>query len=109
MAIKRLKNNWHELSDRLKEAEAGSRFTKEYEHHVGNNDGTPKRLFILITASLLAVLGLLLSIPPGVPGFLLWVPALAMVASRSLFAARLLDRTEVLTRSAIEKISRLFN
>lgn len=48
----------------------------------------------LAGAVLLVAAGLLLSIPPGMPGFLLWVPALAIMASRTRPVAVLLDRIE---------------
>lgn len=42
----------------------------------------------------LIVCGLLLSLPPGVPGFLLWIPGLALLAARFKGLAMLLDRLE---------------
>jgi len=42
----------------------------------------------------LVICGLVLSLPPGVPGFLLWIPGLALIASRSRYVSVLLDRLE---------------
>jgi hypothetical protein len=50
--------------------------------------------------------GLLLSLPPGVPGFLLWIPGLALLASRLRWLAMLLDYAEVLGRRVIGRFRR---
>lgn len=44
--------------------------------------------------SVLLICGLALSLPPGIPGFLLWIPGLALIASRSRRLSILLDRVE---------------
>jgi hypothetical protein len=46
------------------------------------------------TGLLLVILGLVLSLPPLVPGFLLWLPGLAMIAAQFDGVARALDRIE---------------
>lgn len=42
----------------------------------------------------LVIGGLVLSLPPGVPGFLLWIPGVALLAAHFKGLAILLDRLE---------------
>lgn len=107
--LTRIKNNWRDLQERLGKAKPGTRFTQEYERQAKREDGAIKRYAILLIASLLTVIGLLLSIPPGVPGFLLWIPALALLASRSLWAAMALDRMELTGYTFVNKLRRHTN
>lgn len=59
---------------------------------------------MLAGAALLAAAGLMLSIPPGMPGFLLWVPALGLIASRTRSVAVLLDRIETGARNIAKRL-----
>ncbi len=52
---------------------------------------------------LLVMLGFVASLPPGVPGFLLWIPGLALLAARSKGLAVLLDRLESWGRKVWER------
>jgi|SRR6056297_286318 len=61
-----------------------------------------KLLYIGIGLLLLCV-GLLLSLPPGSPGFLLWFPGLVMIVSRLKFMAILLDRVELFFRRLVAR------
>lgn len=62
-----------------------------------------KRAGYIGVALLLLLVGLLLSLPPGSPGFLLWFPGLIMLVSRLKFMAVLLDRSEVFFRRLIAR------
>jgi hypothetical protein len=53
----------------------------------------------------LVAVGLLLSLPPLMPGFLLWVPGLALIASQLRSVAHLLDRTECLLRGLYRRVA----
>jgi hypothetical protein len=48
---------------------------------------------------LLVVLGLVLSLPPLMPGFLLWLPGLALIAAQFGWVARALDQGECRART----------
>lgn len=50
------------------------------------------------------ILGFLLSLPPLVPGFLLWLPGLALIASQFDCVARTLDQGECLLRNLYRRI-----
>ncbi len=58
----------------------------------------------MIAGLLLLVLGLILSLPPLVPGFLLWIPGLALIASQSIFTASVLDSGECLLRRLYRRL-----
>ena len=53
---------------------------------------------------LLVMLGFLLSLPPLMPGFLLWLPGLALIASQFGWVARTLDHGEYLMRKVCRRI-----
>lgn len=57
----------------------------------------------LAAGMLLVLVGFVASLPPGVPGFLLWIPGLAMLAARSKSLAMLLDRLEAWGRKVWER------
>lgn len=48
----------------------------------------------ILLGFIMVIVGSLLSIPPGVPGFLITVPGLGIIASRVKIVAILLDRSE---------------
>lgn len=80
---------------RLKGEPPGERFTAEFQRNHALQETMMQRLLISGFAVLCVIVGLLLSIPPAVPGFLLWLPALGLLAARSETLARLLDAAEL--------------
>ncbi len=82
----------------------GERFRNEYRRRSNRGERWWVSVAMLSGAALLAVIGLLLSIPPGMPGFLLWIPALGIIASRTRPVAKWMDRVEVWTRRAAERL-----
>jgi hypothetical protein len=82
----------------------GERFQNEYRRRKNRREHWGVSVAVLSGAALLAVVGLLLSIPPGMPGFLLWIPALGIIASRTRPVAKWMDRLEVWTRRAAERL-----
>lgn len=81
----------------------GERFQNEYRRRRNRRERWWVSVMVLAGAALLALTGLLLSIPPGMPGFLLWIPALALMASRTRPVAVLLDRIEIWTWRIIRR------
>lgn len=81
----------------IKNGVPGRRFVDHYERarcREGASESFWRRWGDVAAGSALLVCGLALSVPPGVPGFLLWVPGLALLATRSMRLAVLLDRLE---------------
>ncbi len=88
---------------RLKDGAPGRRFLDHYvrtRNREGARGSEWRTAGFLGVGVVLLVAGLLLSVPPGVPGFLLWVPGLSVIAARSKRIAILLDRLEAGLRRA---------
>jgi hypothetical protein len=88
----------------LAKGEPGRRFKDHHERH-GESESpqgaTWKTVAYVGAGGTLLVAGLLLSLPPGVPGFLLWVPGLGLLAARFRLLARWLDRSELIIRRVL--------
>jgi hypothetical protein len=74
-------------------APSGRRFHRYHQRRQGCS-GRWRMVVYGGTGLLLVILGLVLSLPPLVPGFLLWLPGLAMIAAQFDGVARALDRIE---------------
>jgi hypothetical protein len=89
--------------DAIKSGEPGHRFQSLYEQRAKGESPSQARwrnISHVIGGLLLVIVGGVLSIPPGLPGFLLWIPGLALLVSRSPRLAFLLDRSECAARGA---------
>lgn len=85
----------------LVEGKPGSRFREHHRRHRQAERGAIsawKTAGYLLLGLTLVLAGFLLSIPPGVPGFLLWIPGLGLLAARLGVLAALLDRVELWLR-----------
>jgi hypothetical protein len=102
--INQLKNMLHELA----QDKPGERFINLYRRRQeALKDAKPWKWYAFIGAgAALLVIGILLSIAPGSPGFFLWIPALGMIAAQVKFVARFLDRLEAGSRNIFGKIKR---
>lgn len=67
--------------------------------------GQPRTAVGIVIGASLALIGLILSLPPGVPGFLLWIPGFGMLAARSRTVARWLDHGELWLRQMARAVS----
>lgn len=94
--LKKIKQSYHSLVS----GTAGQRFTRYHERRKREvrKHGTAKAALYIGLGAALLVVGLLLSIPPGIPGFLLWLPALGLLVTQFKPLAVFLDRTEVYVR-----------
>ncbi len=100
--IQQLKRSFHQLS----QDRPGERFINHYRREA-LKDGKPWQSYAFIAAGVvLGIIGFLLSIPPGSPGFLLWIPALGLIAARVKFVAMFLDKLESVSRNIYGKIKR---
>ena len=78
-------------------APAGRRFHRYHQRRQGRS-GHWRAAFYGGAGLLLVILGFVLSLPPLVPGFLLWLPGLALIAAQFDGVARALDRIECRAR-----------
>lgn len=95
--LQKLKSDFREIKD----GAPGRRFADHYERRKqreGAKGNLWKTLGYVIVGLALLIGGLLLSLPPGVPGFLLWIPGLGLLTARFKSFGILLDRLELLVR-----------
>lgn len=88
---------------RLAAGKPGSRFLDHHRHlrqREPNLKSTWKTAAYIAAGVLLLVAGLVLSIPPGLPGFLLWLPGLGLLVARLRPFALVLDKSELQVRRA---------
>lgn len=65
-----------------------------------------KKVSIYIIGFVLISAGFLFGFVPGAPGFFLGIPGLALIAARSKYLARLMDRGETAIRKLIRKVKK---
>lgn len=97
--ISKLRSIYREITS----APAGKRFHRYHQRRKGRAG----RWHIVVyggTGLLLVILGFLLSLPPLMPGFLLWLPGLALIASQFGCVARALDYGECIMRKVYRRI-----
>jgi hypothetical protein len=88
----------------IAESPAGKRFSRF--HRRRNERGGRWRSVAMVSVGLvMVVLGVVLSLPPLMPGFLLWIPGLALMASQIHGLARMLDRGECVMRGLYRRIA----
>ena len=95
--LQKLKSEYREV----KKDTPGRRFLDHYERsrrREGDRGRTLRTWGYVGVGSVLLICGFALSLPPGVPGFLLWIPGLSLIASRSKRIAMLMDRLEIWAR-----------
>lgn len=63
--------------------------------------GQPRTPVGVAIGASLVLIGLFLSLPPGFPGFLLWLPGFGILAARSRPLARWLDQGELWLRKLV--------
>lgn len=85
----------------IKDGEPGRRFIDQYERtrrDEGARGSFWKTFASVGVGVVLLICGLALSLPPGIPGFLLWIPGLALIAARWKYLSMMLDGMEAWAR-----------
>jgi len=90
------------IYSQIKNKKPGHRFRKFYDKTQRKKKGPVKRILYGALGIILIIVGILLSIIPLVPGFIVVLIGLALLAGQSLFVASKLDKTEKKTREIIE-------
>ena len=93
----------------LRHSKPGRRFVDHYHQKKHDNTSAWKRWLVIILGMVMTLAGLVLSLPPGMPGFLLWMPGLALVASQVKAVAIALDKLECAVRNLYHKIVKRFS
>ena len=92
----------------IRNGEPGRRFLQHYERtrlKEGDRGSFWKTFGYVAAALVLIVGGLIFALTPGIPGFLLWIPGLGLLAARSKRLAMVLDRIEVWARKMWKRLS----
>jgi hypothetical protein len=80
----------------------GERFQRKYAKHGGRPPSTLMTAVYVTAGCLLVLAGLFFSLVPGVPGIVLVLPGLFLLAVRFRHMAALLDKTELIGRRIID-------
>lgn len=94
-AIRHWRNANHSTR-RLLHGRPGRRFQDHHARHAAEGEPAWQRVLWVLLGLVLVTIGILASLPPGIPGFVFGVPGLAIIAARFHFTAVLMDRAEVL-------------
>jgi hypothetical protein len=92
----------------LKQAQPGERFRKLHARRSGKTRSTLVDVLQITVAVILILSGIVLSLVPGVPGIVLALPGLALLAFRFRSFAAFLDQAEVMGRKMIQPIVKRF-
>lgn len=98
--LERLRRTYREIAA----SPPGERFHRYHQRRKGRHGPWRSAAYIAAGVVLIAV-GFVLSLPPLMPGFLLWVPGLALIASQFDLVARALDRGECLARTLYRRLA----
>ncbi len=90
----RLKKTYAQMSD----LPAGQRFKDQYKRRHEKKDQTPPWKYhgLTILGVFLVLLGILGGFSPGMPGIIFGIPGLAIISSRSITIARIMDKADLL-------------
>lgn len=100
VVISKIRTIYREIS----RGPAGQRFSR-YHRLRSEGAGPGHALLYGGAGAVLVVCGFLLSLPPLMPGFLLWLPGMALIASQSATVAHALDWLEPRVRRIYRHIS----
>lgn len=101
--LQKIKSQFREVKD----GKPGRRFVAHHERskrREGDDKTSWRTLGYIVAGVVLLVAGFALSLPPGVPGFLLWIPGLALLAASFRGFAKLLDRLELWGRQVWQRL-----
>lgn len=100
-------DNFRDMHRILKQGEPGRRFIL-YHDRQRRQDGKLfwHRVARLVLGFVLVVVGLLLSLPPGVPGFFLYIPGAVLIAGQLRIVALALDRMECAVRRLRKRVGK---
>jgi len=88
----------------IKSGRKGSRFIELYEYRKEREgDSIGKTIAMIALGFLLIVIGLIGVMLPILPGFLFFIPGIAILVARSRLLAKGLDRVETIIRNAFRK------
>ena len=97
-------DNFRDTAVHIKQGIPGRRFIDYYNYRkTRKNESVAKHWGMIFLGCLLLIVGFVLGPIPVIPGFVLAVPGIAILCSRSKTAAKLLDATERLLRKILRR------
>ena len=97
--------NLSDMLAHIKSGRPGSRFRAYHDRMRSHSDApTIQRIATTALGSVLIVTGIVLSLPPGMPGFLLWLPGMMLVSVHVRWVAVAIDRMELSMRRLINRL-----
>jgi hypothetical protein len=103
--LQKIKQEFREI----RKGEPGRRFLDHYRRTQRRENGQKplwKTIGYVTVGLVLVICGLAISLPPGLPGFLLWIPGFALLAARFKPLAKVLDGLEERARQWWKKYIR---
>lgn len=95
----------HDTVHRVTRAKPGERFVRHYERRQRKKSEHPiKAALYFLLGIVLILTGFAFGFLPILPGFLLAIPGVVIIASRARAVAVLLDRAELAVRRVLKKI-----
>ena len=99
-------DNFRDTAVHIKQGIPGRRFIDYYNYRrTRKNESVAKHWGMIFLGCLLLVVGSILGIVPGPGGFVLAIPGIAILCSRSKTTAKLLDAVERLLRKILRRKS----
>lgn len=95
------------ITRQLGHSRPGRRFLDHY--HRSESPSLWKSWLLVALGGVLVVVGVVISLPPLLPGFLLWIPGFALIASQIKTVAIALDKLECAIRELVHKMKRGFS
>lgn len=100
-----LRERFLEIVDEIKTGRPGNRFTRYWQRRQQKREEHPlKKTLWLIIGIILIIVGMALGPTPIVPGFLIAIPGLAIVAGRMRWVAKALDKAEIVLRDFASRL-----
>jgi hypothetical protein len=95
----RLRNQAEAIIRDLREGEPGDRFFRYFRLRHSEHRNRPfRRILLIIVGLLLLIVGAILGPTPIIPGFVVALPGLAILAAQLRFVSKALDRGELVFR-----------
>ncbi len=96
--------NLKDTANHIKGGEAGQRFIQYYEYRkLRDRDSLGKSVALWALGITLTAAGIFGALLPILPGFLFFIPGIAILAARSSWLAKCLDQIERIARKLLGK------
>ncbi len=104
--MSQMKDHFKKTYDQMSNVPAGERFKDQYNRRQSKKEQTSWWRYhgLTLLGVILLLLGILGGLSPGMPGIIFGIPGLAIIASRSITIAKIMDKADLLLCKALERI-----